>query len=78
VSARHKVILWAGLALIIGMGICPPYHMYQRDIAVDLGYYFIASPPEYGEIDLKRLLIQWAVVCFAAGGLLLSVRKPTG
>lgn len=84
----ERCIVWCGVALVVLMGIFPPWQfvldrgatMYRTLAA---GYGFIDSPPpmpkyfgyEYVRLDIARLLVQWVVVCVATFGLWVTFRE---
>jgi len=71
VSTMHHIpFLRIGIGLGIAMGLFPPWHFVipAQGYNVQLGYAFIASPPDGGQIDIMRLLVQWAIVAAATWG----------
>ncbi len=107
-NLKQKLIVWTGLALIVVMGIYPPWteSFHYGDIRVgprsgDYSWVFLRpgvpvwarnlakarvapdkpSPLEISlywgfSIDLSRLLVQWAMVCFVVGGLVWTLKGP--
>jgi len=62
----------------------PPWHLIGKIRKVDLGYWFLVSPPQYvlsngvtytGSINVTQLLLQIAVVVLVAGGVYFAVGK---
>lgn len=85
ISNKRHIIMWTGLVLIAGMGLCPPWKesLNVRSVKAEtpMTYYPIFSPPPkphnapaYGVcIDTERLLIQWFIVALMTGGLMLTL-----
>lgn len=77
-DSPRKKLLCVGLAVIILMGIFPPWvsvlHGGRVHIEKPAGYAFVFSSPttagpRYGvRIDLTRLFLQWVIVAFVVGG----------
>jgi len=87
-NALQRKILLVGIAVIVLMGICPPWkHTFKyKSINSEepAGYGLIVYPPSaegygpagYGiKIDFSRLLIQWAVTAAVTGGGVLLTAK---
>jgi len=80
------IVLWVGIAIVVLMGIFPPWVAIAEASHFYLGYSFILSPPEEmkrGEmhiavIELTRLLTQWIMVAVIVGGLIITFKdkKP--
>jgi len=80
-NRKQKICLWVGIALIVVMGLFPPWVCeYYRDGAKSFvirpgPYSLIVSPPEYGKfVDLYRLGIQYLVVAVVTAGLIITLR----
>ena len=71
---KQKVVTWAAIAVVILMGLCPPFHYRFRGVAFDAGCHLIVAPPERGEIDMKRLFLQWMLVGLLAGALVWHLK----
>lgn len=79
-KVQKQIICWA-IGIIVAMGVFPPWHVKHQGRTVDMGYWWITSPPErtgtngytkFGStINISVLLVQWVVVATAAGGLAL-------
>jgi hypothetical protein len=70
---RKNKIVHIGVAAAIVMGLFPPWHHVLTGSAAagysrQLGYGFIGSPPDGGQIDIVRLMVQWALVAVATWG----------
>ena len=90
-NKKQKTILIIGVAIIILMGLFPPWtctYTYESESSkTSSGYAFIANPPKvrgftfgtFGfELDISRLCVQWIVVIFATGlGVLLTKESKT-
>lgn len=79
ISKRQLTAIWVGLGVIVLMGLCPPWretvwtqYFHSKSPA---GYAPIFWPPASGgrsegiELDVERLLLQWAVVAMVTGGV---------
>lgn len=83
---KQKICLWIGIAVIVLMGLFPPWvfqvkSTYVNEL-VDAGYAFITNPPHYlfrgdikigASIELARLAVQWAIVAVITGGLIVTL-----
>jgi len=113
-NLKQKLVVWTGLALIVAMGVYPPWvealdttwgkgtWLQDTPLMWKVGpragaYGWIFLPPEVPKwvwttdsplkriggfwnpsIDVTRLLIQWAMVCLVAGGLVWTLKdKPS-
>jgi hypothetical protein len=81
-----SIIVGTAVFIICCMGVFPPWvfraKMGGRYVVNNLGYSFIGTPPisggdDYrtGQVDYNRLLLQWAIVAIAAGGLIYIPKK---
>lgn len=80
-NGKQKLCLWIGIAVIVLMGLFPPW-MAARPGGGDYvagGYAFILFPrDQYGEplwlarIDFAQLAAQWAMVAVVTGGLIVT------
>ncbi len=63
---RQKLVLWVGVLVLGAMGLYPPWACVgPRGVGVPVGYSWLFVPPSVciaANIDLPRLLIQWAIV----------------
>ncbi|MBA7650477.1 hypothetical protein ES703_58283 [subsurface metagenome] len=88
-NIKQKIVLWIGIAIIVIMGLFPPWIMpitrrYGMGNTVKYrkyyGYDFIWAQPESSlvSIDFHRLGLQWAIVGVITGGLIYSFKdkKP--
>lgn len=87
-SGARRIVIFAGLAIIVLMGLFPPWTftftsqgIYSEEPG---GYFSIVSPPTKKEdsprhgvkIDMSRLIVQCAITVSAAGlGLLVTGRR---
>ncbi len=80
VTASQRRALFLGVAIMICMGVYPPW-VQIRGTAHRYAYGWLFDPPVIPtsglespwshEIDVIRLLIQWAVVTLATGALIV-------
>ena len=79
-NLKQKICLWIGIAVIVAMGIFPPWIVAPTILSPQHGgYHFILSPPEVGynhcySLNTSLLLIQWAMVATITGGLLVTLK----
>jgi hypothetical protein len=76
---KQKVLCIAGIVVILGMSIYPPYLWHgQAGIMRSQGYSWIFSPPTEGAmIDTAMLITQWiGVLIIGAITFLLLKDKP--
>jgi hypothetical protein len=67
VSFRQKIVLWSGVLLVVGTGVCPPWITRfgpAGNFKRPLGCHWLFLPPQAPnvDVDLSRLLIQWAMI----------------
>ncbi len=90
---KQKKCLWAGIALIVVMGLFPPWVVESREVnrlGYDRGYEYkyttesgpyswIGSPPSRAKfVDLYRLGIQYFVVAVVIAALFITLRDKKG
>lgn len=69
---KQKICLWVGIALVVLMGLFPPYQ-YKPSVGVlDMGYHFLLYSDTIGEINIKHLAVQWIIVAVITGGLIAT------
>ena len=80
-NKKQKIVLWIGIAVIVIMGIFPPWVIsgYSTGRPIAGSYSLITSPPKMGEayaksIDLYRLGVQWVIVGVITGGLIYTFK----
>jgi hypothetical protein len=80
-NKKQKIVFLVGFGTIVIMGLIPPWYFPGPGEALIEGSYgFIFSPPSYEgytfapNIDLYRLLVQWAVVIIATGGMIFILK----
>ena len=71
-NRKQKIGLWAGIAVVVLMGIFPPYLSQLGGIPCDAGYDFLLSHQFNAEINTKRLVVQWVIVGVITGGLIAT------
>lgn len=82
---KQKIVLLTGIAIVAVMGIYPPWVIKipaygHRETALkrDAGHSLIFRPPHIppysrrANLDVLRLLTQWTIVVFFAGGLIVA------
>lgn len=65
-NLKQKIVLWIGIAIIVGMGLFPPL-MY-------VGHGFLFGHHCY-KIYFSRLALQMGLVVIITGGLILTMKK---
>jgi hypothetical protein len=81
-NRKQKICLWVGIAVIVTMGIFPPWMITGGSQGcLPMGYSFILNPPSPANlcrIDASRLCIQWVMVAVVTGGLIFTFgdKKP--
>jgi len=88
---RNLVVVWLAVGLVVLMGLFPPWVGAYPSGEESIGYHFIGLPPKAGEgyavyqtygivsticLDWSRLVLQWLVVAFTAGGMLYTFNRP--
>lgn len=79
-NTKRKIVLWIGIAIIVVMGIFPPWVQRGALSEKSDGYSFILNEPEnyafgwFPRLDLPRLFIQWLIVAFITAGLIVTVK----
>ena len=79
-NKKQLIILWIGIALIVGMGIYPPYMESFEDTGgfVPQGYNFIFSERSewrrHEMVNVPQLFAQWFIVAVITGGLLVTFK----
>jgi len=77
----QKVVLWAGILLLVAAGLFPPWRSGAPGGRRGLGYAFLLDPPAAdAEIDLLRLLVPCALLAVVTAGLMVTLkgRKRSG
>jgi hypothetical protein len=80
-GTAQKVVLWAGILLVVAAGLFPPWRSGAPGGRRGLGYAFLLDPPAPdAQIDLARLLVPAALVAVVTLGLLVTLkgRKRSG
>lgn len=85
-NRRQKIVLWIGIAVIVVMGVFPPW-LYTTtgnglNSKKNAGYSCILFPPppkgvglRYGiSLDVSRLCVQWAIVVVITAGLIVAFK----
>jgi hypothetical protein len=72
-NKKQKNVMWIGIALIVVMGIFPPWAISDQGSFAMLGYGFILSPPKNAcHINTSHLYVQWIMVTVVTGGLVVT------
>jgi len=75
-NKRQKIAIGFGIALIILMGLFPPWKIIYSGHYKPVGYRVVFSPPSTrSDVYVSRLLSQWIGVCVVVGGLTLILRN---
>ena len=69
---KQKIVCVYVAAIILAMGIYPPFHFNaQNSVVLNLGYGWIVNPPlvsgTFGTVDIGMLLTQWIGVLIIGG-----------
>jgi hypothetical protein len=75
-NRKQTITLWAGIVVVVLMGVFPPW-LYRSGL-IGTTYGFLFLPPIYCTLDVGRLLIQWAMVVIVVGGLIGTLRDKPG
>ena len=83
-NKTQLLIMWVGIAIVVLMGIFPPWATIVQATHHYLGHSFILLTPRLRPnatiifIDLTRLLPQWIMVAVIVGGMIISFKdkKP--
>jgi hypothetical protein len=73
------LVMRVGIAVILLMGVFPPWMRPYEGAYLASGYAFILTPPrETHRIDASHLCVQWAIVAFVTCGLIYTFKdkKP--
>ncbi|MGC8493360.1 MAG: hypothetical protein ACP5SH_16655 [Syntrophobacteraceae bacterium] len=79
VAVQRSVVL-CGLVVIIIMGLFPPWSRFGLNVdQVNAGYACLFSPPvstysQSVQVDMTRLLMQWALVALSVAAILLFLK----
>lgn len=72
-NRKQRACIVAGFLLVLLMILFPPWK-YARSAS---SYGFLFAREAYGELDLTRLLVEWLLVVFVTGGMVLMLREST-
>jgi hypothetical protein len=76
-NTKQRRAIWIGVAIIVLMGLVPPWCIARYGTCLQSGgYKLILDPPSVGGIDVSRLIIQWFLVVVVVGAYLVVVRRP--
>jgi len=74
-NKKQKICLWVVIAVIVAMGLFPPWQP-KPFTYIGWAYSFIArAPEEHNGIDVITLCIQWFVVSVIAVSLIYTFRE---
>ncbi len=76
-NENQKLFLWLGIAIIVAMGLYPPWKFINES---PTGFGFLYMPPSVVgqppvKLDISRLLVEWSLVGFVTAGLIVSAQK---
>ena len=89
-NGRAICVLWLGIAVIVAMGLYPPWAICHSSTTkwsdgkqegytavFFYGYRFLFDPPTTGSgfVDLSRLTVQWVIVAVITLGVVLTVNR---
>jgi hypothetical protein len=78
-NKKQLIVMWVGIAIIILMGIFPPWIVTVQGTDNILGHAFILSRTgrKY-DINASFLFVQWIMVVAITGGLIITFKdkKP--
>ena len=81
-NSKQKKVLWIGIVIVVLMGLFPPWTDTLEGFRTEpRGYVIIFKPPysrggAWGvQIDFQRLILQWLIVGFVIGGLLITSKN---
>lgn len=75
-NTKQKNTLFLTVAALVTTGVFPPWHAMYKGRVLDLGYWWITSPPTMfggrisGTITVSTLLVQWVLIAIAGAGAL--------
>ena len=71
----QKITLWAGIIVIVAMGLFPPVKPIYRHPSPTITYRFLY---EARDVRFTKLLTQWVIVSVVSGGLIYTFKdkKP--
>jgi hypothetical protein len=58
----HRAAIWAGVYLISACLLYPPWVVHYQTQTKNFGYSSIFIPPQFGELEVTRLLVECAVI----------------
>ncbi|MHC4075741.1 MAG: hypothetical protein ACYSRZ_04930 [Planctomycetota bacterium] len=89
-NKTQLLVMWVGIAIVVLMGIFPPWVVIDETNPFYVGYSFMFLPPDAGTwlskhrhfkpkeyvgvIDFTRLLTQWLMVAVIVGGLIITFK----
>lgn len=86
-NRKQIICLWVGIAIIVLMGIFPPWitkgTMSGGSVQALPKYSFLLLPPysdnktglSLHQIDINKLVIQWFMVALITGGLIVTFKN---
>lgn len=73
-NKKQLIVMWAGIAIIVLMGIFPPVAMNGQGICTFIGFQFIFNKETIFSFDLTRLGIQLIIVSAITTGLIITFK----
>jgi len=78
-NRKQKIVLWIGIAIVVLMGLFPPWMGY---IKAERGYirhtfiwYHPAARNMGMRIDVPHLCVQWSIIVAITGGLIITFKN---
>lgn len=77
-NKKQLVVMWVGIAIIVLMGLFPPWTTYGNSGDCYLTHKFILFKPAErnipARIDTGHLFVQWIIVTAITGGLIVTFK----
>jgi hypothetical protein len=75
-NETQKLYLWLGIAIIVGMGLFPPWK-FINESPTSFGFLYmppsvVGQPPV--KLDISRLMVEWSLVGFVTAGLIVTAQ----
>ncbi len=76
-NENQKLFLWLGIAIIVAMGLYPPWK-FINESPTSFGFLYmppsvVGQPPV--KLDISRLLVEWSLVGFVTAGLIVTAQN---
>ena len=79
-NKKQIIAMWAGITIIVLMGLFPPHMIGYHGMNLFLGYDFIMHPrtwladDRHVMVDFTRLLTQWIIVLALMAGIIITFK----